>query len=201
MQMSGTTKKDEAELVRSASSGDRVAFSKIVNAYLGRVVNHCYRITGNRMDAEDVAQDVFVEAYKKLSSFRGESSLSTWLLRPAHNRSLNYLRDNRKYRSSDVVSLDGAREDSIPLTEKLAGKSSDRPDRSLEIEQNRELLYDSIAALPEKYSGPYTLHKLDGLPHAEIAKLLDLSIPAVEARIHRAKLMLQKEIIQRLKNR
>jgi len=188
---------NEQELVRRAASGDRSAFKAIVDLHGTRIINLAYRITGNRMDAEDVAQEVLVEVYKNLRNFRGDSSLATWIMRIAHNRSLNYLRDKRP---SKTVSIDYAKgEDDRPLIELLPGKSSDVPDRALEIERNRAVLYDAIAELPEKMAKPFALHKLDGMPYDEVAKALGISVSAVESRIHRAKLRLQKEILKRLK--
>jgi len=193
-----TTKNmNEAELVREAQGGSRRAFKAIFDSYGSRVFNLCYRITGNRQDAEDVAQDVFVEVYRHLGKFRGDSSLSTWILRIAHNRSLNFLRDRKPAREVSFDTPSG--DDGVSLREVLPGKSSDRPDRTYEIERNRAVLYESIASLPEKLQKPFSLHKLDQMPYEEIARTLNLSLSAVESRIHRAKLRLQKEIVKKLK--
>ncbi|MCK4656852.1 MAG: sigma-70 family RNA polymerase sigma factor [candidate division Zixibacteria bacterium] len=188
---------DEQELVQRITSGDRAAFKILVDRFSAGVINLCHRITGNRMDAEDVAQDVFVEIYKNIGRFRGESSLATWVNRIAYNRSLNFLRDSR-HRAG--ISLD-SRDDStdMSLGETLAGKLSDQPDKNLEIRHNRSMLYKAIAELPEKYRRPFALHKLDGMPYAQIAETLNISLSAVESRIHRAKLKLQKELTKTLK--
>ncbi len=188
---------NEQELVERITSGDRAAFKILVDRFSSRVMNLCHRITGNRMDAEDVAQDVFVEIYKNISWFRGESSLATWVNRIAYNRSLNFLRDSR-HRAG--ISLD-SRDDStdMSLGETLAGKPSDQPDKNLEIRHNRSMLYKAIAGLPEKYRRPFALHKLDGMPYAQIAETLNISLSAVESRIHRAKLKLQKELAKTLR--
>ncbi|MBU1320177.1 MAG: sigma-70 family RNA polymerase sigma factor [candidate division Zixibacteria bacterium] len=188
---------DERELVQRAATGDRSAFKAIVDCFGARVINLANRITRNKMDAEDIAQDVFVEVYRNVGNFRGDSSLSTWILRIAHNRSLNYLRDKRP---SNTVSLDTAKgQDDLPLLNGLPGKESDIPDRALEIERNRSILYDAIAELPEKIAKPFTLHKLDGMAYDEIARFLGISLSAVESRIHRAKIRLQKDLAKRLK--
>lgn len=188
---------NERELVERITSGDRAAFKILVDRFSAGVINLCYRITGNRMDAEDVAQDVFVEIYKKIDSFRGESSLATWVNRIAYNRSLNFLRDSR-YRAG--ISLD-SQENGVGKSfgETLAGKPSDQPDKNLEIRHNRSMLHKAIAGLPEKYRRPFVLHKLDGMPYAQIAETLNISLSAVESRIHRAKLKLQKELAKTLR--
>jgi len=197
MQMVTHDNLEERELVQRAATGDRSAFKAIVDRYGSRVINLASRITGNRMDAEDIAQDVFVEVYRNIGKFRGDSSLSTWILRIAHNRSLNYLRDKRP---SNTVSFDTAKgENDRPLLHELPGKESDIPDRALEIERNRSILYDAIAELPEKMAKPFTLHKLDGMAYDEIARFLGISLSAVESRIHRAKIRLQKDLAKRFK--
>jgi RNA polymerase sigma-70 factor (ECF subfamily) len=188
---------NETGLIERLRDRDRTAFRELVDQHSKRVLNLCYRMTGNKMDAEDVAQEVFIEVYRNISRFRGDSSLSTWILKIAHNRSLNFLRDHRKTR---VVSIESVADGSARLlTETLAGSDADIPDRRLEIERNRVLLYDSIAELPEKLQKPFSLHKLDDMPYTEIADLLGLSLSAVEARIHRAKKKLQKILLTKIK--
>jgi RNA polymerase sigma-70 factor (ECF subfamily) len=188
---------NETGLIERLRDRDRTAFKELVELHSKRVLNLCYRMTGNKMDAEDVAQEVFIEVYRNISGFRGDSSLSTWILKIAHNRSLNFLRDHRKAR---VVSIENAADGSARLlTETLAGSDADIPDRRLEIERNRALLYDSIAELPEKLRKPFSLHKLDDMPYSEIADVLGLSLSAVEARIHRAKKKLQKILLTKIK--
>ncbi len=185
---------DEWELIDKIKSGDRGAFDTLVDKHSKRVLNLCYRLTGNKMDSEDIAQDVFVDVFRNIDRFRGESSLSTWILRIAHNKSLNYIRDNRKP-GIIAMELSGSGRN---IGETMPGKDSDRPDRSLEIVRNAAILYGAIAELPEKLSKPFSLHKLDGMPYEEIAQFLGISLSAVESRIHRAKQHLRKSIIRKL---
>jgi RNA polymerase sigma-70 factor (ECF subfamily) len=187
---------DDRELVERITSGERAAFKILVDRFRAGVINLCYRITGNRMDAEDVAQDVFVEIYKNIGKFRGDSSLATWVNRIAYNRSLNFLRDNKHRAGVSLDSRDVSSDRS--LGETLAGKPSDQPDKEFEIRHNRSMLYGAIEKLPEKYRRPFVLHKLDGMPYARIAETLNISLSAVESRIHRAKLKLQKELTRTL---
>jgi len=193
--------KEESVLVQKATRGDRAAFSALVRLHMRAVVSVCYKILGNRDDAEDVAQDVFVQVYRKLKSFRGDASFKSWVLRIAHNRSLNFIRDNRRHSSSETVSIDAEMNESgLKLKDLLPAGDETRPDSMMEAARNRRILFDSLAALPEKYAEPFSMHKLDQMPYAEIAENLGLSLPAVETRIHRAKMMLQKEIAARLKS-
>ena len=192
MLMTAERMQDELELVARIKSGDRGAFKRLVDQLSRRIINDCHRITGNRMDAEDVAQEVFIEVYRNIGGFRGESSLATWIMRIARNRALNYVRDNRDRMKVSLDTVEGGGGGS--LGETLPGKRSDQPDRNLEIRRNRAILYSAIAELPDKYRKPFTLHKLEGMPYSEIAETLDISLSAVESRIHRAKLMLQKNL-------
>lgn len=200
MVMQRADNKDEATLLRNAARGDRAAFTKLVRLHMSVVVNVCYKILGNRDDAEDVAQDVFVQVFRKLKSFRGESSFRSWVLSIARNRSLNFIRDNRRYSSAETISIDAElSETGLRFSDMLPADERTQPDRIMETEQYRRVLFDSLAAIPEKYAEPFSMHKLDQVPYAEIARSLGLSLPAVESRIHRAKMMLQREIAARLK--
>jgi RNA polymerase sigma-70 factor (ECF subfamily) len=196
MTMTAQIDQSERLLVERIKEGDHAAFRNLVESMKDRVLNLCYRMTGNRMDAEDLSQEVFVDVYKHIDSFRGDASLKSWILRIAHNKSLNYLRDSRR---SSAVSLDSATNDSqSTIADTIAGKDSDRPDRSLEIERSREILNAALARLPGKLAQPFTLHKLDGMSYDEIAAFLGMSVSAVESQIHRAKLRLQKELSKML---
>ncbi len=186
----------EELLLSEVASGDETAFSRLVDAHHSAVLNTCYRILGNREDAEDVALDVFVQVHRNARGFRGDSKLSTWLYRISVNLSLNHLRRRRRDRYLGFLSL------SEPAG-KLVGRAveapeSRRPDRELEADERSRVLNEALAALPDKQHAAIVLHKFEGLAQQEIAEALGVSPAAVESLVHRAKQTLKKRLLHAL---
>ena len=183
-------------LMREVASGAETAFSRLVDRHNAAVLNTCYRILGNREDAEDVALDVFVQVHRNAASFRGDSTLSTWIYRISVNLSLNLLRKRRRDRYLGFLSL------SEPAG-KLAGRAvrapeSRRPDRELEAEERSRALDEALATLPDKQRAAIVLHKCEHLSQREIADVLEVTPAAVESLVHRAKQSLQKRLLRAL---
>jgi RNA polymerase sigma-70 factor (ECF subfamily) len=147
-------------------------------------------LLGNATDAEDVVQDVFLQVQQKLSTFRGESALSTWLYRLAVNLALAYRR-KRSVRNRDQIQkedMDAYLGNSTPYL--LAQENADPQQQSLEHERQR-LVDEAIAHLPEEQRDAVVLADLEELPLSEVAELLALSVPAVKSRLHRARVQLR----------
>jgi len=183
-------------LMREVASGDEIAFSRLVDAHHAVVLNTCYRILGNREDAEDVALDVLVRARKSSAGFRGDSKLSTWLYRISVNLSLNYLRKRRLDRYLGFLSL------SEPAGERAArgaeAPENSRPDRQFEAGERSRVLNDALTALPDNQRAAIVLHKFEGLSQDEIAGVLGVTPAAVESLVHRAKQALSKRLLRAL---
>ena len=178
------------------ASGDEAAFSRLVDAHNDTVLNTCYRILGNKEDAEDVAMEVFVRVHRSAASFRGDSKLSTWLYRISVNLSLNHLRKRRRYRYLGFLSL------SEPAG-KLAGRTAQapegqRPDRELEADERSRVLNEALAGLPDNQRAAIVLHKFEGLSQDEIAGVLGVTPAAVESLVHRAKQTLHRRLLRAL---
>lgn len=184
---------DDDELIQHVIAKDHSAFKLLVERYQKLVLNVCYHFIGNRQDAEDVSQDVFLQVYKTIGAFRGESKLSTWIYRIAVNRSLNFIRDHNRPKWLRGFSLlyDDSSEEPIDLP----APESDRPDITLEEKEKRAALRAAIDSLPSKQKTAFILHKLEGLSHEEISGIMRRSGSSVESLIHRAKLNLQKQLI------
>lgn len=148
------------------------------------VVNTCYRFVFNREDAEDIAQEVFIEVYRSLDKFRKESKLSTWIYRIAVTKSLDHLRHlKRKKRFSSlkrVIGIDDPAE-SLPATD------TDDPADVLVGNERADKLRNALDALPDNQKAAFLLSKHDGYGNQEIADILETTVPAVESLIHRAK--------------
>jgi len=160
------------------------------------VYNVCFRLIGNAQDAEDIAQDVFVRAYQYQGQFEGRSEISTWLYRIAVNLSLNFLKRRKRW---GWLTLEFDNPDPAPLPIKEP-EADERPDRQFDNQELGQILQMAIQQLPEKQKTAFVLHKLEGLSHQQISEILGISIPSVEARIHRARQTLKKELIRLVKN-
>jgi RNA polymerase sigma-70 factor (ECF subfamily) len=190
---------NDKELIQKIAAKDHAAIKALVDRYQALVINTCYNLLGNRQDAEDVAQEVFFQVYKSAKRFRQEAKLSTWLYRIAVNRSLNFIRDNKRFRW--LESLSSLLEGEHQRVSDVSTSNSDRPDVALEEKEQNVIAKKAIDSLPEKQRAAFVLHKYEGLSYQEIAEVLQRSLSSVESLIHRAKLNLQRKLIHRLKEK
>jgi RNA polymerase sigma-70 factor (ECF subfamily) len=172
-------------------------FSDLVAEHQDMVLNTCYRFVFNREDAEDLAQEVFLEVYRSLDGFREESKLSTWIYRIAVSKSLDHLRRlKRKKRFSSLKRIIGIDDPA----EELSGPDHDNPAEALADKERTVILQNALNALPDNQKTAFLLSKQDGYSNQEIADILQTSIPAVESLIHRAKKNLQGKLYNHYKN-
>lgn len=190
---------NDEELIQKIVERDHLAFKSLVDRYQHLVINTCYNLIGNRQDAEDVAQEVFLQVYKSAQKFRGEAKISTWLYRIAVNRSLNFIRDNKRFGWLKNLSslLEGERQ----RVGEMPAPNSDQPDLALQKKEQNVVVQREIASLPGKQRAAFVLHAYERLPYQEIAEVLQLSLSSVESLIHRAKLNLQKKLLGYLKQK
>jgi RNA polymerase sigma-70 factor (ECF subfamily) len=183
---------NEAEIIDKLKQGNEAAFKQLVDSYMQMVVNTCFGLLHNTEDAEDVAQDVFVEVFRSVGNFRADSKVSTWLYRIAVNRSLNFIRDNKKRRW--FQSFDDVVESKKEALNLLSSTNPENPEFELENEQRALLLHEAIDSLPENQRVAFTLNKYEDLAYKEISEVMSLSVSSVESLIHRAKKNLQKKL-------
>ena len=168
-------------------------FEEIVKTHQEKVRNTCFRFVKNVEDADDVAQEVFIQAYESLSHFRNDAELSTWIYRIAVNKSLDFLRWNkRKKRYGQIKSIFGL--GGIDENEEIQIPILSSPGKVLEDSERREILDRVIDNLPENQKAAITLSKYKGFNNKEISKILGLSLSSVESLIHRAKKNLHKQL-------
>lgn len=185
-------------LVKRAKKGDYAAFEELIKRYEKKVYNLVYRIMGNREDANDILQEAFLNAFRKISDFKGDSRFSTWLHRIAINLCLMR---KRKTKDKKVVSLDVPiiANDQEEIKRELRDDWSKNPLATLENKEVKETLSMAIDSLPEEYRTVFLLKGYNGLSNEDVAKMLKLSLPAVKSRLHRARLFLRNKLSQYFK--
>jgi RNA polymerase sigma-70 factor (ECF subfamily) len=179
---------NEQELIQGLREGNETAFKYLVDTYLDRVFNTALGIVQNAEDAEDVAQEVFIQVYRSIHSFKGESKLSTWLYRIATTRSLDLLRSRKSKKRFGMLQRlfgDG-------IEPELEIPDFNHPGVALDRKENAAKLFKAIARLPENQKIAFTLHKLEDLSYQEVSEVMQTSLPAVESLMHRAKQNLRK---------
>lgn len=182
---------DENELIQQViQHSNSQAFSILVNRYSKMVITTCMGFIGNYHDAEDIAQDVFVELYESLPEFRNESKLSTWLYRIAVNKSLNFLR--RKKRETFLQNFLGNRtKDNTGQTiDNIIGKQ--HIDSNIEMREQHKQLRHAMDKLPENQRIALVLNTYHELSYKEIAEVMETSVSSVESLLFRAKNNLRK---------
>ncbi len=173
---------NDSQLTSQLKSGDKAAFAELVATYQKTVLNICYRFLLHREDAEDVAQEVFVEVYHSIPKFRGDSALSTWIYRIATTKSLDEIKKrNRQKRITSFGELLGLDK----ITNWATGKET--PDKILEEEEDVSLLMAALNKLPESQRIALTLSKVEGHSNTEVAEIMGTTLTAVDALIYRAK--------------
>ena len=180
----------DAALVAELQLGSEVAFRTLVARYQDRVYRTAFSLLRTPEEAEDVAQEVFVEVYKTISRFRGDASLTTWLYRLATSRALKTRRKAQaKKRFAHFTSLLGFDNDILHEPPDHA-----HPQALLEGQQHLQLLLDHIARLPDQQQVAFTLRHEQELSYGEIAAVLHTTVPAVESLLFRARQTLRKHL-------
>jgi len=173
------------QLVHKAQAGDQEAFGDLFELHKRRVYSLCLRMTGNTVEAEDLTQDAFIQAFRKLNTFRGDSAFSTWLYRVAVNTVL------MKLRSKQVreVSLNEPTTTDEPTSQQREVRHDD-----LELlgVVDRIALDRAIRELPKGCRTIFVLHEVEGYQHHEIAKLLHCSLGNSKSQLHKARLKIRE---------
>ena len=172
------------DVVKRAQQGDADAFAALFHAHKARIYSLCLRMTSNTAEAEDLTQDAFLQVFRKLPTFRGDSALSTWLYRIAVNTVLMHFRK----KTLRQFSLDQPYEQEGKLVRREYGSRDGR----LASSADRISLTQAIKELPDGYRTIFLLHEVDGYEHREIAELLDCSVGNSKSQLHKAKLRIRE---------
>jgi RNA polymerase sigma-70 factor (ECF subfamily) len=171
-------------LVERCRSGDLAAFEELYRAHAGKLFSVACRMVGNPADAEDLLQEIFLSAHRKLDGFRGDSALGTWLYRLATNHCLDHLR-SRAARMNQV-------------TDALDDEPGQAAGRSLAEQTVTKMdLERALARLPEGCRAAFVLHDVQGLEHREVAEVLGVAEGTSKSQVHKARQRLRALLLER----
>lgn len=180
----------QPEMIVQLQEGDESAFKKLVDEWQAMVYNTAISIVQNEDDADDITQEVFIQVYQSVSSFKGESKFSTWLYRITISKALDHeKRKKRKKRFGFVQSLFGNDGE-----EQLHPVEFNHPGVQLEKKEKASELFSALNKIPDKQRIAFTLHKLEGQSYQEVADIMNTTLYAVESLMGRAKINLRKEL-------
>ena len=183
-------KNNDKELVKRAQKGDKAAFDTLVTKYHIKVVNLVTRFVKNADDAQDVAQEAFIKAYRGLKNFRGDSAFYTWLYRIAINSAKNYLVSQGRKSPTYAVDV----EDAEHMESATNLKEYDTPEGNMLTDEIEQTVYKAIKDLPEDLKTAITLRELEGMSYDEIANVMECPIGTVRSRIFRAREAIDKHL-------
>lgn len=180
-------------LIEKMKCGDEDAFEKILKMYQPRVYRLAYRITGSEADAEDVTQNVFLIIFNKIASFKGDSAPFSWIYKITLNASWEILRNRKRDSHVSIEQYlpefsNGGRHAETLLD------WSDRPEEITTRKEEQKLVRKAIEGLSNEYKKVIMLRDIKGLPGKETAEILDLTVPAVKSRLHRARLYVRDKL-------
>lgn len=188
--------RDEQQLIASILGGETQRFHELIRPYERRVFVMALSLLHNEADAEDAAQETFLKAFRNLARFRGEAKFGTWLISIALNEARSRIRRNSAVR---IESLDEDPDDPGHISPALLRDWREIPSQVLERSETRLMLREAIAALPDNYREVLLLRDVEELSTLEAATVLQISTASIKVRLHRARMMLQKNLAPKLK--
>jgi RNA polymerase sigma-70 factor (ECF subfamily) len=182
----------DQELITGILNRDKQVIQFLVGKYHKQVIKTAFHLLQNMDDAEDLAQDVCIEIIESARSFKGNSSLSTWIYRLTVNKSLNFIRKNkRKQLVKQFESFFSKGDDDV--SSRVAEPSEH--DKTFENNERKQILEKAINSLPENQKTAFILSKYEELSYKEITEIMNISLASVESLLQRAKQNLQKKLI------
>ncbi len=179
--MSAEDRQRDYELAQKASKGDMEAFNQVYDLYHKRVYCICLKMMENSTEAEDITQDVFIQLYRKIGTYRGESAFGTWLHRMSVNQVLMH------YRKRNIKFEKTTEEGDTP--EQIANGTA-HPEKMRILD--KIALDEAVLQLPTGYKNVFVLHDIEGFEHEEVARILGCSVGTSKSQLHKARLKLRK---------
>lgn len=194
---SWTSEQWERRCIESAQKGDRESFERIVMAYQQKVYNMAFRLLGDREEAEDLTQEVFLNVFKHLSSFRGDSQFSTWIYQVTINHCRNRFKYLKRRFHQATESLDDPLQSEEGDVDRELSDESQVPEEALYRRQLQRIVQRAVARLRPDYREIIVLRDIQELSYQEISQVLGLAEGTIKSRLHRARWEL-KELLARL---
>lgn len=179
---------NDGDIIGLVLKGQVEAYAFLVDKYKNLICDLCYKYTYDYNEAQDLSQEIFLKAYRKLDAFKGDSSFSTWLYRIGVNTCIDWARKNKK--RSPTLSIDGDE-----CIERLPSHNPSPEDEALEGEK-RELIREAVIGLPEKYRTVVILYNYKNLSISEISTVLGIPLKTVQTRLYRAKKILKSKLLK-----
>jgi len=189
-------REEERKWVQLAKDGDLSAYDELVKRYQERIYATLYHMTSNHEDANDLAQDAFIKAFKALKSFKGDSSFYTWVYRIAVNRTINFLKQRRNRHHMSLNDADWNVENDPDLVSLI---SDNTPSRDANLSELQEKLNEALQKLSEVHRMVVVLHDVQGVPHEEISEIMKCNVGTVRSRLFYARQQLQAILSDYLK--
>ena len=172
----------ESALVARSVAGDADAFRQIYDSHATRLYNLACRMTGSTAEAEDLLQDVFIQAYRKLASYKGDAALGTWLYRLAMNLILDHVRSKHGKMDRATVALNDERGEAVMPAR--GGRLGDAVVDRLDLER-------AVERLPDSYKAAFLLHDVEGFEHREVGEMLGIAEGTSKSLVHKARLRIR----------
>ncbi|QOD62422.1 RNA polymerase sigma factor [Polaribacter haliotis] len=183
---------EEQDFIKLLINGNQTAFSQLIDEFQQKVFGTCISFVPNKEDAEDIVQEVFLEVFKSISKFKGDSKLSTWIYKIATNKCLEFIRKkNSKKRFAFMQTILG---NEIPVDKTSYFTEINHPGIILENKEKSDIIFKAINTLPENQRVVFTLAKIDGKSYQEIVEITGKSLSSVESIMFRAKKALQEKL-------
>ena len=183
---------EDLDLVLRSKKGEMNAFGKLVNRYQSLVINFCYKMLGNREDAEDIAQETFLRAFAAIGRFQPRAKFSTWLLTIAKNLTLNFIRnERRRIRGVDAV---GSSDETVPVID-LAPSGNPGPDSVALQNERARYVRGALKELSDTHRTIIVLRDFEGMTYEEIAEIMGCRKGTVKSRLSRAREQLKEVLI------
>lgn len=193
----GAAIRDETAMIAAVLRGDPRQFHELIRPYERSVYLMALSMLRNEAEAEDVAQEAFLKAFRNLAKFRADSKFSTWLISITLNEARSRLRRRQIVK---MDSLDDPGEDERHVTPALLRDWREIPSEAVERQEVRAILRQAIEELPDIYREVFMLRDVEEMSVNEVAEAMEISISAVKVRLHRARIMLQKRLVPELKS-
>lgn len=176
--------------IKEVLNGDQNAFAEIVELYQDKLYRVCYRMLGNKHEAEDIAQEAFVRAFINIHTFDINRKFSTWLYRIGTNLCIDRIRKKKPdyYLDADIAGTDG-----LNMYSQIASTTELPEEEVVKMEMQERVQYE-ITRLPDKYRAVIILKYMEDLPLQEISEILDMPLGTVKTRIHRGREALRKQL-------